>query len=209
MSAHCCNDGCASTPAVDPTYRRVLVVALVVNAVMFAVELAASLASGSVALLGDSADFAADAFNYGISLAVLGTAAATRAKAAAFKALCMAAIGAGVLLKAAWTLRAGATPEPLTMGVVGFAALAANVGVALLLYRYRSGDANMRSVWICSRNDALGNLAVVAAAAGVFGTGRAWPDLVVAVVMGGLALSGAATILRQARAELRTAPAAG
>jgi len=113
-----------------------------------------------------------------------------------------------VLARAAWALQSGTPPEPVTMGVVASVALVANVGVALLLFRYRGGDANMRSVWICSRNDALGNLAVLLAALGVFGTGSVWPDVVVAGVMAGLALTGSSTVLRQARAELRSEPAA-
>lgn len=204
----CCSDtSCSPQGPIDPVYRKVLWVALIVNATMFAVELAASLASGSVSLLGDSADFAADAFNYGISLAVLGTAASTRAKAAIFKGASMGLIGVAVLAKALWSLQAGVPPEAVTMGAVGFAALLANVTVALLLFRFRTGDANMRSVWICSRNDAIGNVAVMLAALGVFGTGSAWPDLLVAVVMGGLALSGSWSVLRQARGELRALPA--
>lgn len=115
----------------------------------------------------------------------------------------MGAFGLFVLGQAAWRLGSGTTPEAFTMGVVGFAALLANVGVAWMLFRFRGGDSQMRSVWICSRNDAIGNLAVMAAALGVFGTGHAWPDLAVAAVMGGLALSGAHTVWRQARAELR------
>jgi len=120
----------------------------------------------------------------------------------------MAAFGIFVLARAAWALQSGTPPEPVTMGVVASVALVANVGVALLLFRYRGGDANMRSVWICSRNDALGNLAVLLAAVGVFGTGSVWPDVVVAGVMAGLALTGSSTVLRQARAELRSEPAA-
>jgi Co/Zn/Cd efflux system component len=121
-----------------------------------------------------------------------------------FKAGCMGAFGVFVLAKAAWNLRSGVPPEPATMGAVGFAALAVNAGVALMLYRFRTGDANMRSVWICSRNDALGNIAVMLAALGVFGTGSAWPDLLVAGVMGVLALTGSCAVLRHARSELRS-----
>ena len=205
-SAHCCSgDSCTSARPADPVYRKVLWVSLVVNAVMFTIELAASFNSGSVSLLGDSADFAADSFNYGISLAVLGTAAGTRAKAALFKAGCMGGIGLAVLGKALWSAQEGVPPEPVTMGAVGFAALAANASVALLLFRFRAGDSNMRSVWICSRNDALGNVAVMLAALGVFGTGSAWPDLCVATVMGVLALWGSWTVSKQARGELRPA----
>lgn len=205
MSAHCCHDASCSNPPADPRFRKALWIALVLNAVMFVVELGASWTSGSVSLLADSIDFFGDAGNYAISLAVLGMGLATRSKAALFKAACMGAFGVFVLGKALWNLKTGAVPEPATMGVVGFAALAVNAGVALMLYRFRSGDANMRSVWICSRNDALGNVAVMLAALGVFGTGMAWPDLGVAVAMGLLALSGAWTVTRNARAELRTA----
>jgi Co/Zn/Cd efflux system component len=199
MSAHCCPP---PTPSVDPAYRRALWVALGVNALMFAVEAAASWRSGSLALLADSIDFFGDAANYALALVVVGMALRVRAKAALLKAVCMGGFGLFVLVQAAWRLGSGATPEAFTMGVVGFAALLANVGVAWMLYRFRTGDSQMRSVWICSRNDAIGNLAVMAAALGVFGTGRAWPDLAVAAVMGGLALTGAHSVWRQARAEL-------
>jgi Co/Zn/Cd efflux system component len=204
MSASCCsNTACSAPPPVDPRYRRALWVALALNAAMFTVELGASWASGSVSLLADSIDFFGDAGNYALSLAVLGMALSTRSKAALFKAACMGAFGVFVLGKALWNVQAGFPPEPATMGVVGFVALAVNAGVALMLYRFRTGDANMRSVWICSRNDAIGNVAVMLAALGVLGTGSAWPDLLVAGVMGALALGGSWTVLRQARAELR------
>jgi cation diffusion facilitator family transporter len=201
MSAHCCS--APATPAVDPRYRKALWIALALNAVMFVVELGASWSSGSVSLLADSIDFFGDAANYALSLAVLAMALQVRSKAALFKAACMGAFGVFVLGKAAWNLRAGVPPEAATMGAVGFVALLVNAGVALMLYRYRTGDANMRSVWICSRNDALGNLAVMLAALGVFGTGTAWPDLLVAAIMGVLALTGAWTVLQHAREELR------
>ncbi len=207
MSAHCCGDAACSSASADPRFRKALWVALVLNALMFFVELGASWTSGSVSLLADSIDFFGDAANYAISLVVLGMGVATRARAALFKAACMGAFGVVVLGKALWTLTSGAVPEPATMGVVGLAALAVNAGVALMLYRFRDGDANMRSVWICSRNDALGNVAVMLAALGVFGTGMAWPDLGVAAVMGSLALSGAWAVARHAREELRTAAA--
>ena len=206
MSAHCCP--APAKPIIDTGYRKALWVALVLNALMFAVELGGSWVSGSVSLLADAIDFFGDAGNYAISLAVLGMALSTRSKAALFKAACMAALGVFVLGKALWNLKMGVVPEAATMGIIGFVALAVNGGVALMLYRFRSGDANMRSVWICSRNDALGNLAVMFAALGVFGTGSAWPDLLVAGVMGMLALSGSWTVMRQARSELRASTAA-
>ena len=170
---------------------------------MFIAEVTAGWSSGSVSLLADAVDFFGDAANYALSLAVLSMAMHIRSKAAIVKAACMAAFGVFVLIRAAWALQAGTTPEPLTMGVVAVMALVANLGVAMLLYRHRSGDANMRSVWICSRNDAIGNVAVGLAALGVFGTGTAWPDLLVAALMAVLAITGAVTVLRHARMELR------
>ena len=208
MSAHCCTPSPATPPPVDPGYRRVLWIALILNALMFVVELSASWSAGSVSLLADSIDFFGDAGNYALSLAVLGMGLAIRARAALFKAACMGGLGIFVLGKALWNLQAGVVPEPATMGLVGFAALAVNAGVAWMLYRFRTGDANMRSVWLCSRNDALGNLAVMLAALGVLGTGSAWPDLLVAIVMALLALSAAASVLKQARGELRNSVAA-
>ena len=209
MSASCCSCADPAKPVVDPRYRRALWIALALNAAMFAVEFGASWTSGSVSLLADSIDFFGDAGNYALSLAVLAMALQVRARAAVVKAACMGAFGVFVLARAAWGWHAGTPPEPATMGAVGFVALAVNGGVALMLYRFRTGDANMRSVWICSRNDALGNVAVMAAAAGVFGTGSAWPDLLVAVAMGTLALTGSWTVSRQALVELRGARAPG
>ena len=206
MSDACCHH-VHPAPHQNPRYRRVLWVALLVNGAMFGVEIAGGLSAGSVALLADAVDFFGDAANYGLSLAVLGMALAWRARAAALKALSMGAFGLFVLGRAAWSARQGIVPEPATMGAIGALALLANVSVAAMLYAWRDGDANMRSVWLCSRNDAIGNLAVMAAALGVFGTGSAWPDLVVAAVMALLALSAARSIVRQASAELRASTA--
>ncbi len=202
MSAHCC---APARPAIDPRFRQALWIALVVNAGMFLAEIAAAASSGSVSLLADSIDFFGDAANYALSLAVLGMALSARSRAALVKAACMGAFGIFVLARAAWWASTGATPEPIMMGAVGLLALSANVAVAFLLYRHRVGDANQRSAWICSRNDAIGNVAVMLAALGVFGTGSAWPDLGVAILMAVLAIWGAATVLRQARGELRMA----
>jgi Co/Zn/Cd efflux system component len=205
MSASCCHDACDSNAAAarSPRYRRVLWAALLINAAMFALEWGAGLRAGSVSLLADAIDFLSDAANYGVSLLVLGMALAWRARAAMLKALCMGGFGLFVLGRAAWSLWQGGVPEAVTMGAVGALALAANVGVAAMLYAWRDGDANMRSVWLCSRNDAIGNLAVMAAALGVFGTGSAWPDLAVATIMALLGLSAARTVLLQARRELQ------
>ncbi len=170
---------------------------------MFIVELAAGLASGSVSLLADAIDFFGDAANYGVSIAVMSMALVIRAKAALLKAACMLGFGLFVLGKAAWSARAGVPPEAITMGIVGFVALCVNVGVAAMLYAYRNGDANMQSVWLCSRNDALSNIAVILAAFGVFGTASAWPDVLVASLMGLLAISSAFAVFRKARQELK------
>jgi len=207
MSDACCSHGCTPPNASQsPRYRRVLWAALIINAAMFAVELAGGLRAGSVSLLADAVDFFGDAANYGISLLVLGMALTWRARAALFKGLSMGAFGVFVLGKAAWSAAAGTLPEPVTMGAIGALALLANVSVAAMLYAWREGDANMRSVWLCSRNDAISNLAVMAAALGVLGTGHGWPDLIVAAVMGALALTAARAVIRQARAELRPVP---
>lgn len=202
MSDSCCaSNSCQSK--VTPRYRRALWIALVINAVMFAVELGAGWNAGSVALLADAADFLGDAANYGISLIVLSMAVVWRSRAALVKGATMGIYGVLVLAQATWNGLNGVLPEPHTMGVVGAIALAANVSVAVMLYAFRDGDANMRSVWLCSRNDAIGNVAVILAAGGVFGFGAAWPDLLVAAIMAGLGLSAARTVIAQARAELK------
>jgi cation diffusion facilitator family transporter len=200
---------CHVAPAhASPRYRRVLWIALVLNALMFVVEISAGFHSGSVSLLADAIDFFGDAANYGVSLAVLGMALAWRARAAFVKGLCMLFFGLFVIGKALWAARTGTPPEAMTMGIISLLALAVNVGVAVLLYAWREGDANMRSVWLCSRNDAIGNVAVLLAALGVAGTSTAWPDLAVALGMGALALSSAYSVLRQARGEMQRQPSA-
>ena len=199
---------CCQTPEPDqnahnnPRWRLILWIALIANAAMFIVEIIAGVAADSRALQADALDFFGDAANYAISLGVAGMALAWRAKAALFKAATMLAFGLWVIGYAIYGLFIGANPEPETMGVIGTLALVVNLVVALLLFRYREGDANMRSVWICSRNDAIGNLAVIAAAVGVFGTGQAWPDLLVAGIMAGLAIWGSLEVFTQARQEL-------
>ena len=198
----CSTDATPSAQTIDPRWRKALWIALAVNATMFFVELIAGLQANSVSLLADAVDFAGDAANYALSLAVLSMALVWRSRAALVKGVTMFAYGVFVLARAGWMLHAGSVPEPLTMGVVGFIALLANAGVAVLLYAFRTGDANMRSVWLCSRNDALSNLAVMLAALGVFGTGSAWPDLAVAGVMAALAISAGVSVVRQARGEL-------
>ncbi len=212
MSAHCDHDHhhghnhdhLAHTTGGPPPagYRLVLWIGLAVNALMFAVEIAAGLGSGSVALLADSIDFFGDAANFAVTLVVLPLGLAWRARAALAKAATMLAFGLLVLGRALWAGAQGLPPDAATMGAVGALALAANLGVAVLLFRFRAGDANMRGVWLCTRNDALGNVAVMLAALGVLGTGTAWPDLAVAVAMAALAVSSGWSVMRQARREL-------
>jgi Co/Zn/Cd efflux system component len=205
----CSTDAATATQTTDPRWRKALWIALAVNASMFFVELIAGLQANSVSLLADAVDFAGDAANYALSLAVLSMALVWRSRAALVKGVTMFSYGVFVLARAGWMLHTGSVPEPLTMGVVGFIALLANAGVAVLLYAFRAGDANMRSVWLCSRNDALSNVAVMLAAFGVFGTGSAWPDLAVAGVMAALAISAGVSVVRQARGELAVMPVQG
>lgn len=199
----CCSHGaCASTVAARGRYRTVLSVVLGINATMFAVEIGVGLVAGSAALLADALDFFADAANYAISLSVLGMALAWRARAALVKGLSMAAFGLWVIGTVVWHAVHGTVPDWTMMGKVGAVALVANAACLALLYAWREGDANMRSVWICSRNDVVANCAVLAAAFGVFGTGRGWPDFTVAAIMAVLALQGAWVVIRSALAEL-------
>lgn len=198
---HCCSP----PPASDNRYRRILWVALVINAAMFGIEVVGGLAAASTSLQADALDFLGDAGNYAISLFVLNMAVTWRARAALLKGLTMGIFGLWVIGITIANLISGTVPEPFTMGWVGALALTANVIVAVLLYAFREGDSNMRSVWLCSRNDAIGNIAVLLAALGVFGTGTAWPDLAVASIMAGLGLSASVQVIRAARKELHVA----
>lgn len=203
-------DGCCSPPPLNlgssrqtAAYRRVLWIVLAVNAAMFAVEVAAGVAAGSASLQADALDFLGDAANYGISLLVVGSALRYRASAALAKGATMGLFGIWVIAMVVWHAWHGTLPSAFTMGTVGVAALLANGASFGLLWAYRNADVNMRSAWICTRNDVLGNVAVLLAAAGVFGSGAGWPDIIVAAVMAGLALQGAALVIRQSLAELR------
>ncbi|WP_300376410.1 cation transporter [Henriciella sp.] len=202
----CSDDTCSPKTPVSGRYRLVLWTVLVINTVMFGVELVAGLTAGSVALQADALDFFADAANYGISLFVLGMALRWRAVAALIKGASMGLFGLFVTGSVVWHALNGTVPAWGTMSAIGALALIANVACLGLLFAWREGDANMRSVWICSRNDVLANMAVVAAAFGVFGSGTGWPDIIVATIMAGLALQGAWAIIRDARRELREVP---
>jgi Co/Zn/Cd efflux system component len=207
MADDCCDHCAADEHRADPRYRRVLWAVLGINAGMFAAEIAAGVAAGSASLQADALDFLGDASNYAVSLFVVGMALRYRSIAAIIKGASMGLFGLWVLAVTAWHLLHGTVPGAITMGAVGTAALLANAVSFGLLWAFRDGDANMRSAWICTRNDVLGNLAVLVAALGVFGTGTGWPDIVVATIMVALGLQGAATVLRQAVGELRVQPA--
>ncbi|WP_063684801.1 cation transporter [Bradyrhizobium stylosanthis] len=207
-------DACCSPPPLNfdrhrgnKAYRRVLWAVLAINAVMFLVEIGAGLAAGSASLQADALDFLGDAANYAISLLVVGMALRYRAAAALAKGLTMGAFGLWVVGTVVWHAAHGTLPSAFTMGAVGMAALAANAASFGLLWAYRKGDANMRSAWICTRNDVLGNIAVLLAALGVFGTGTGWPDVIVAAIMAGLALQGASVVVQQSTIELKARPA--
>ena len=202
--AGCCNSSTCTSNQISPRFRKALWIALGVNAAMFFVEVIGGMTSGSVSLWADALDFAGDAGNYAISLFVLSLGLFWRSRAALVKGVTMAGFGVFVFAKTAYALTQGVPPEALTMGIIGVMALVANAGVALLLYAFRDGDANMRSVWLCSRNDAIGNIAVMIAAAGVFGTGSGLPDILVGVVMAGMALSSGLSVVKQARQEMAT-----
>jgi Co/Zn/Cd efflux system component len=202
-------DCCCSPPPLDlppekiAAFRRVLWAVLAINAAMFVVEVGAGVAAGSASLQADALDFLGDAANYGISLLVVGMALRYRASAALGKGATMGLFGLWVMGTVIWHAWHGTLPSAFTMGAVGFVALLANGVSFALLWSHRTGDANMRSAWICTRNDVLGNLAVLLAAAGVFGTGTGWPDVIVAAIMAGLAMQGAAIVIRQSIGELR------
>ncbi len=201
---NCCDAQASRDQLLDERFRRVLIIALVVNAAMFVVETFASRVGDSMSLQADALDFFSDAANYAISLFVLARSLQARARASMIKGLSMAVFGVWVIASALYRVFEGSSPEPVTMSAIAVLALAANLGVAALLFRHRGGDSNRESVWLCSRNDAIGNVAVVFAAGGVYVTQAHWPDLVVAFVIAGLFLVSALRVVRLAREELRS-----
>ncbi|MDE4192086.1 cation transporter [Phaeobacter gallaeciensis] len=200
--AGCCGHE-ARFDGVSAAYKRRLWVVIAINAGMFAVEMGAGQMAGSQALKADALDFLGDALTYGISLAVIGASLRTRALAALAKGVSLLLMGMWVFGSTLYHVFVLGVPQAEVMGVIGFMALAANVTSVLLLAAYKDGDANVRSVWLCSRNDAIGNVAVMIAALGVWGTATGWPDLIVAGIMAGLFLNSAWQILVQAIQERR------
>jgi len=202
MSVCCDHDQDLEAPVLK-VYRRALWVVLAINAAMFVTEMTAGVWGKSVALQADALDFLGDSATYAMTLMVIGMSVRWRAGAAMIKGLAMGGFGLWVIGMLVYHLTRGTLPNFAVMGSVGTLALAANVVSAGLLYRFRRGDSNMRSVWLCSRNDAIGNIAVIIAASGVWVSGTGWPDLAVGAVIAALALSGSFAVIRQARGELR------
>lgn len=202
--AGCC-DHTAKFEGVSDDYKRRLWIVIALNAVMFFVEMTAGHVAKSQALQADALDFAGDALTYGISLAVIGASINVRTNAALFKAVSLLLMGLWVVGSTVYRVFYIGVPTADIMGAIGVLALLTNLASVALLVRYKDGDANVRSVWLCSRNDAIGNVAVILAAFGVWGTASGWPDLIVASIMGGLFLSSALQITRQALAERHAA----
>jgi Co/Zn/Cd efflux system component len=198
-----CHGGVPVFDGVDPRYKRVLWRVIALNGVMFLTEMAAGQLAGSQALKADSLDFLADTVTYGLSLAVIGATLRTRATAALFKGLSLSLMAVWVFGSTVYHSLVLGLPSAELMGGIGLLALAANLASVLLLMRYADGDANVRSVWLCSRNDAIGNVVVMVAALGVWGTSTAWPDLAVAALMAGVFCTSSVQILRQAWSEYR------
>jgi cation diffusion facilitator family transporter len=198
----CCGHN-AKFDGVSNDYKRRLWIVIALNATMFLVEMTAGHLAKSQALQADALDFAGDALTYGISLAVIGASLRARTNAAMFKGISLLLMGLWVFGSTVYRVFYGGVPAAEIMGGIGVLALLTNLASVLLLIRYKDGDANVRSVWLCSRNDAIGNLAVMFAALGVWGTATGWPDLIVATIMAGLFLSSAFQIVRQAKAERR------
>lgn len=203
MSAHCHHE--AQFDGVSDDYKRRLWLVIAINAIMFVVEVLAGAFAGSQALRADALDFLGDAATYALSLAVIGAPTRTRATAALLKGISLAIMAVWVLGSTGYQAFILGVPKAEVMGVIGALALAANVASVLILMRYAEGDANVRSVWLCSRNDAIGNVAVMIAALAVWGTASAWPDLIVAAIMASLFFWSSVQIVRQSRSELRQA----
>ncbi|MEQ8322031.1 MAG: cation transporter [Rhodospirillales bacterium] len=201
MSGGCCGSD-AKFDGVSNEFKRALWAVIAINGAMFFIEMAAGAFAGSKALQADALDFLGDTATYALSLYVIGMTLKVRATAALAKGLSLGAMGLWVFGSTAYQVLVLGVPTAEIMGGVGLLALTANLVSVWLLMRFKDGDANVRSVWLCSRNDAIGNVAVILAAVGVWLTGTAWPDLIVAGLMAGLFLWSSVQIIRQALAEL-------
>ncbi|MDH3598106.1 MAG: cation diffusion facilitator family transporter [Candidatus Tectomicrobia bacterium] len=201
---HCCHGKTDTLTILRERQKSVLQLVLAINAIMFVVEFGAGVLAQSTALLADSLDMLGDTFVYGLSLYALHRGARWRAGAALTKGVIMAAFGAGVIIEAGLKVATGVVPQGSLMGMFGTLALVANVSCLVLLMRHRSDDLNMRSTWLCSRNDVIANGGVLLAAAGVAVTGTAWPDILIGLLIAGLFLSSAWGVIRASLIELRT-----
>jgi cation diffusion facilitator family transporter len=200
----CCEQKAEEIKTLRAEHKTVLIVVLVINVVLFVIEAGAGLLANSTALLADSLDMLGDSLVYGFSLYVLWRSAAWKAKAALLKGAIMAVFGAGVLLEVIYKTISGIVPSAETMGIIGTLVLLGNGICFLLLYRHRSDDLNMRSTWLCSRNDIIANLFVLFAAIGVKAFGASWPDILVGAAIAALFVRSAFTVLRESFMELRT-----
>lgn len=201
--AGCCGHN-AQFDGVSEDYKLRLWIVIAINAVMFVVEMTAGHLAQSQALQADALDFLGDSLTYGLSLAVIGSSLRVRSNAALFKGISLLLMGLWVFGSTLYRVFYIGVPTAQIMGVVGVMALLANLASVGLLVKYKDGDANVRSVWLCSRNDAIGNVAVVFAAIGVWGTATGWPDLIVAGIMAGLFLSSAFQIIVQSLNERKS-----
>lgn len=208
MSIGCCGSE-SKFDGTSTEFRRALWAVIAINGVMFAFELSAGLLANSKALQADALDFMGDTITYALSLYVIGMSIRTRGMVAMLKGVSLAGMGAWILISTIYQAFVTKVPAAEVMGMIGFVALAANLLSVAILLRFKDGDANVRSVWLCSRNDAIGNIAVIIAASGVWATGAAWPDLIVAAIMAGLFSWSSFQIIRQARSEIQHVPSTG
>lgn len=198
--------GCGAEMKFDgatPAYRRALAWVIAINLLGFVVVLIGGLAQGSASLSANALDFLADSATYAISLWAIGRSVAVRTGAALFKGLSLGALALSVAGFAAWRAWTGAAPSGEAISVLGLFGALANLVAAALLVRFRDGDANVRSVWLCTRNDLVQCLAVAATGLLVWWTGSRWPDLIVGVLLAAIFLQSAVSIIRQARTEHR------
>jgi Co/Zn/Cd efflux system component len=200
MSKHCCPVDTTN----DSAYRKILIIALIINAGMFLLEIILGIAAGSVSLQADSLDFFGDGFNYAISLYLVGKSLSSRAKGSLIKAGSMLLFGLWILGQAIYRFTTNAPPEAEIITTIGALALVANLICFYLLFKHRSGDSNRRSAWLCTRNDVIGNIAVIFAGIGVYLTASGWPDLIVGTIMAVISVISAVHIIQHAKAELNT-----
>lgn len=199
----CCDHDINEEELKVNSFRKVLWIVLFINIIMFVVEFGAAFYANSVSLQADALDFLVDSITYGVTLLVLGSSLRVRASVAMLKGLSMGVLGIWIFARTFTNVSEGIIPLADVMGTIGLVALIANVVSALLLYKFRSGDSNMRSIWLCSRNDAIGNCAIIIAATGVFTTNTGWPDFVVAILMASLSTLASFQIIKQASQELK------